>query len=412
MKKIFALLSAVITTLFVTAGAFAAGFRSEGDTVISAPTPFDKNYVSIDWNTSTGENVGVPIPYGEFVLLPTQNKVNKLSEKDGTSAAYAELDEKVSSSCRGVVTGSILIQPTRSGLAAIDLNKMEVLTKKSFGEISTDIAADDKFIYFGCKDGEKFRFICADITDFDVVWEYESDSELSSAAYIDGKITFISGDKLIIRNDNGFIENEIGAEALSVFAGKYAVFISCKNGELRKIRLDENGKTEDEIISLMLGGELTAAAGIDNHIYIGSTEGFFVVDGLNMEITEHFDDLKNSSAPVVTTGNGVRAYTAAPHTDQNGERWYLYSILDAEDSLTKNPVAKIIDFENGKTAVSVSGRMFFRDGKGQVWAISASKPNVFTIIVKIILLIAIFVMLLIILRTWAKKRQNKKPPQY
>ena len=416
MKKLFIATTAALALIITPLTAFAdsAGFAAESETVVSAQTPYDKKYVSIDWHTSAGETIGVPIPYGEFLLIPTINKVNKLSEKDGTVTASAEFDEKVSENCKGAIINGRLIQPTRTSIYAVDTEDMSVICSKIFGEIVTDIAVSDDLVFFGYKDGDRFVFCCADISyGLETVWEYWSDKAPTSPARIDDTVMFGAGDKLIVSTDDGFAENPIGVEITHIFAGKYAVFMCCSNGELRKLRLDEDGNAEEDTLeSCMLGGELTAPAGIDNHIYVGSSEGFFVVDGLNMEISERFDDLENACAPVVTVGSGVRAYTAAPHADQNGDRWYLYSILDTDESQTASELAKIIDFTDGRISVSESGRMFFRDAKGQVWAISLVKPSVFAAAVRIVLLIAIFVMVLLILRAWAKKRQEKKPPEY
>ena len=417
MKKILTVaIVAALTLLLTTLSVFAesAGFAAESETITSAKTPYDKKYVSIDWNTSAGEDVGVPVAYKEFLLLPTINKVNKLSEKDGSIVGTAELNEKVSENCKGTIIGNTLLQPTRTSIYAVNLDDMSVVCTKKFGEIITDTAVIDNLVYFGYKDSEKFKFCCADFeNNLEPVWEYTSDKTVTSPARINDKILFGTGENLIVRTENGFVENPMGAEITHVFAGKYAVFMSCSNSELRKIRLDENGKTEDDSQSVCkLDGELTQPTGVDNHIYVGSTEGFFIVDGLNMEIMKKFDELKNSSAPVVTIGSGVRAYTAAPHSDKDGDRWYLYSILDTDEEQSAAELAKIIDFTDGKSAVSASGKMYFRDAKGQVWAVSETKPNVFIIVLKIVLIIAIIAMILIILRAWAKKRQEKKPPQY
>lgn len=417
MKKIFtAIVSAAISALLITLPAFAdaSGFAAEGNSVLSAKTPYDKSYVSIDWNTSSSELTGVPIPFGEFVLIPTINKVNKVSEKDGNIIAKVEFDEKVSENQKGVVTNNTLIQPTKTSLYAVELESMSVICSKKFGEIVTDIAAIDDFVYFGYKDGDNFKFVCADVSNnFDLVWEYSADKKITSPARIGEFVIFGAGEDLVVRTENGFCENPLEAEITYVYAGKYAVFMCCANGELRKLRLDENGKTEEDSLSYcMLGSDLTAPAGIDNHIYVGSADGFFVVDGLNMEIIEKFDELSGSSAPTVTIGSGVRAYTAAPHADANGDRWYLYSILDNNETQTASELAKIIDFTNGKISVSNSGRMYFRDAKGQVWAISGTMPNIFIAVLKLVLILAIIVIIFLFLKTWAKKRREKRPPEY
>lgn len=417
MKKLLtSVLAAALSLILTTLCAFAesAGFAVESETVSAAQTPFDKKYISIDWNTAQSETVGVPLTYKDFVLIPTLNKVNKLSEKDGKIVASVEFDEKVSENCRGVIIGDTLIQPTRTKLYAVDLNSMGVIFTKTYGDIITDIAASDELVFFGFKYKDEYKFLCADMSkELSIVWEYDSDVPVTSPARIDDMIIFGAGDKLIVRTENGFVENAVSSEITHIFAGEYAVFMSCKSGGLLKLRLDENGKTEeDSLMSCEIGGTLTAPAGIGNHIYVGSTEGFFAVDGLNMEIMKSFDELKNASTPIITTGNGVRAYTAAPHSDPDSNCWYLYSILDTDDTQTATELAKIIDFTDGKTAVSQSGKMFFRDASGKIWAASETKPNIFVNVLKIVLIIAIFVMVLLILRAWAKKRQEKKPPEY
>lgn len=405
---------AITLTFFASTSASAAGFASESEVISTAQTPFDKKYVKIDWHTSEGENVGVPLAFEDFLYLPTLNKVNKLSEKDGKLAASAELDEKVSTSARGVIENGLLIQPTRTELHVINVSEMQVLRTKKFGEIITDVACEDGLAYFGFKDGEMYKFCCADVSnELETVWEFSSEKPVTSAAKIGGKVVFGSGENLIVRTENGFAENPVGADISHVFAGKFAVFMCCENGELRKLRLDDDGKAEENSLGVCeLGGTLTAAVGVDNHIYVGSTDGFFIIDGLNMDVTKKYDELKNASAPILTLGSGVRAYTAAPHSDADGSRWYLYSVLDTDETVTLSELAKIIDFTDGKAAVSDSGRMFFRDANGQIWAISLSKPSLILGIIKVILAFAILIMLILILRAWVKKRQSKRPPEF
>lgn len=420
MKKFFyttALILSMALMFNLNIRASAAGFASESEVLSTAKTPFDKKYVKIDWHTPEGENVGVPLAFEDFLILPTLNKVNKISEKDGKIVASAELDEKVSTSSRGVIADGVLIQPTRTALYLIDVSEMKVLCTKKFGEIITDVACENGLAYFGFKDGDGYKFLCADISNnLETVWEYSSEKPVTEAGKIGNKIVFGAGENLIVRTENDFVENAVGAEVSHVFAGKFAVFMCCdnsENGELRKLRLDDDGKAEEDSLSVCeLGGELTAAVGVDNHIYVGSTEGFFVIDGLNMDVTKRFDELKNASAPILTLGSGVRAYTAAPHSDNDGNRWYLYSVLDTEESVSISELAKIIDFTDGKAAVSDSGRMFFRDAKGQVWTISESKPSLILGIIKVILAFAILIMLILILRAWVKNRQAKRPQEF
>lgn len=400
----------------MTAYADNAGFAVEDEAAISAKTPFSKDYVRILWSTPEAETAGVPISDGEFVLIPNLNKVNKLAEKDGKLAASAELSEKISENCRGAVLNGVLVQPTRNSVYVINVEDMSVKCSAEFGGIVTDIAVLDNLAYFGAKTDSGYKFVCADIDDgLKTVWEYASDRQPTSPALFGGYVLFGAGEDLIAHSagNDGYVENPVGAEITSVFAGKYAVFMSGADGRLYKLRLTEDGSTETETLtSCMLGGTLTAPAELNNRVYVGSTEGFFVVDGLNMEVVKAFPDMKNSSAPFIVYGNVQRAYTAAPHADKDGDRWYLYSVLDSDSGQTASELAKIIDYTDGRSDVSQNGIMFFRDAKGQVWAVAERENDLFTIILKIVIMIAIVVMLMLILRAWSKKRGEKKPPQY
>lgn len=411
---LFKTLTALICAVALTIN--GAGFAVESEKAIPAKTPYNKKYVEIIWNTKEGENVGVPIADGETLLLPSLNKIFKLSEKDGNILGIAELTEKVSVDHSGAVLNGRLIQPTRTSLFAVDTDSMEVTSSAQFGEITTDVGITENHAYFGYKADNENKFICADVNNgFEKVWEYSSEYEITSPSFFGDWIIFASGSSLIVHNaDNGeYISNEIGAEITHVFSGKYAVFMTAKDGNMYKLRLNDDGTAEkDSLASCEIGGTLTAPAELENRLYVSSDEGFFVIDGLNMEVRETYTEMKNASPPIICYGNGQRVYTAAPHSDPSGDRWYLYSILDSEDELTVEEVAKIIDFSNGKAAVSQSGVMYFRDAHGQLWAIAETQPSVFMMILKVALMLIIIVLLILILRAWAKNRAAKRPPEY
>lgn len=400
----------------ITAYADSAGFAVEDETAISAKVPVSKDYVQILWSTPEAETAGVPISDGAFVLIPNLNKVNKLAEKDGKLISSAELSEKVSENCRGAVLNGTLVQPARTSVYVINVEGMSVKCSAKFGEPVTDIALLDNYAYFGVKAEDGYKFVCADINDdLKTVWEYASDEQPTSPSFFGGYVLFGAGENLVAHNadNDGCVENPVGAELTAVFAGKYAVFMSGADGKLYKLRLNDDGTAEkDTLTSLELGGTLTAPAELNNRVYVGSTEGFFIVDGLNMELSKAFPDMKNSSAPFIVYGNVQRAYTAAPHADKEGDCWYLYTVLDTEEEQTASELAKIIDYTDGRSDVSQSGIMFFRDAKGRIWAAAERENDLFTIILKIVLMIAIVVMLMLILRAWSKKRAEKKPPQY
>lgn len=413
-KTICILMTAIIGVFFgVTAFADSAGFAVESERVFAALAPYNKSYVQIAWGTSERENCGVPIADGDSVLLPSGHTISRLSEKKGEEQATAELTEKVSENHKGALIGNTLIQPARTSLFVVDTETMTVKNSRKFGEISTDVAVLDDRVYFGVKTDDAYKFVCAKSDSLETVWEYDSAKTVTSPALLNGHVIFGAGENLVAATDSTRVENPVGAEITHIFAGKYAVFMSCSDGSFRKLRLDDSGKTEpDSLMSVSLGGELTAPVEYENRVYVGSAEGFFVLDGLNMEIAKTFPEMENATAPIICLGGGQRAYTTAPHNDTNGNRWYVYAVLDNDDGITANEIAKIIDFTDGKTTVSDSGTMYFRDAKGQLWALTVSQTSVLMIIVKIVLILAIIIMALVIVRALAKRRAAKQPPRY
>lgn len=419
MRKLIMCIAAALTFMVTGAAAFAenTGFADE-NAVVNAKTPYDKNYVKILWSTPEAETAGVPLADGDFLLMPTLNKVNKLAQKDGKLVSSAEFDEKVSENCGGAVQNGVLVQPTRTGIFVVNIEDMRILCSAEFGEIVTDVALLGDFAYFGVKNGDMYKYVCANFTDgLKIVWEYTADNPVTSPSLFGEYVLFGSGESLIAHHykTGDFAENPVGAEITAVFAGKYAVFMSGADGNMYKLRLTDEGKTEEETLTKCeLGGGLTAPAELNNRVYVGSDEGFFVLDGLNMEVVKAFPELKNSTAPFICTGRGQRAYTAVPHTESNGDkRWYLYNILDGDDGqITLSEVAKIIDYTGGRSAVSPNGTMFFRDAFGRVWAIAESETDVIMVVVKVIATIGVLVMIILILRAWVKTHSAKKPPQY
>lgn len=407
------LIFSLIAAIFLTTTASAEGFAVEGERAIPAPAPFDKQHVSILWSTKEAENAGAPVVCGsdeEFVLLPVTHTVKKLSAKDGEQAGEVSLDHKVSADVRGAVSGNTLLQPAQACLYAINVDDMRVICSRTFGEIATDCAILDDLAYFGyaAEDGEGFRFACADISkELETVWEYSTPDPVTSPAYYGGFVVFGAGEKLIVHApDSGeCVEIPVRSRITNVFAGKYAVFMTCADNTVKKLRLEDDGQAEpDSLMSCEVGGGLTAPAELNNRLYVGSEDGFFVLDALNMEIVKAYPQLKNSSAPLVCYGNGQRAFTVS--WSDSEKRDVLYAVLDAEDEQTLSEIVKIIDFTGGHFTVSKRGTMFFRTADGRLWAIAQSEISIPLIILKVVLLIGIFVFLFIILRAWTKKHSK------
>ncbi len=414
MKKFLITVIAVLTALVLSVGAFAenAGFANENELISPAKTPYDKQSVEIMWHTGEAATAGVPISKGEFLYAPVGNKINKLSETDGKITASAKLEEKVSDSFKGAIIGNTLVQPTRTGICAVDTEQMSLICFRKFGEISTDVALYDNLVFFGAKTDKGCAFYCVDLSkNLDIISQYDSTEKPSSPALFGDFVIFSCGEKLVCFSitDKKFIENEIGAKTNFIFAGEYAIFMSGNDGFMYKIRLLDDGSVEPEsLMKCEIGGELTAPAETGNRLYVGSAEGFFILDGLNMEIAKKYTELKNSCAPVITLGNGLRVYTSAP-VETDGGKWYLYNILENNDEYDISEVAKIIDFTDGKISVSDSGIMFFRDNLGQIWAIKTPELDIIGIVLKILITIAIIVFLIIFIRAVVKKHSANQP---
>lgn len=404
-------LFSLITALFMTTAASAGGFAAERERAVPAPAPSDKKHVEIRWNTDEAETAGVPVVCGEreeYALLPVLNTVKKLDAENGELQGAVSFDEKVSENVKGAVSGSTLVQPARTSLYAVNTDDMSVICSRSFGEITTDCAIRGTFSYFGYKDGGSYKFVCADVSEgLKTVWEYSSPEPVTAPALYEDFIVFGAGDKLVARSDeSGFIENAIPAQITNVFAGKYAVFMTCDDGTAKKVRLEKDGRVEsDSLMNCKVGANLTAPAEFNNRLYIGSADGFFILDGLNMEVLKSYPELKNSSAPLVCYGNGQRVFTVA--WNEAEKRDVLYGILDTEEGQTLSEIIKITDFTDGYFTATKNGIMLFRNADGSLWAISQDQISIVLIVVKVVLTLAIFVMLFIILCAWSKKHSKK-----
>lgn len=413
MKK---LITVIITACLLTCSAAADGFAVGKETVFSTAAPYDRKHVQVMWSTNEAQTAGVPVVCGnngEFVLMPVLNKVNKLTSEKGEIKASAELNDKVSENVSGAISGNTFVQPARSDIYVINTDNMNIITSREFGEITTDCAIDDNLVYFGYKNGNEYRFVCADIDNsLNTVWEYSSEEPVTPASYLGNLILFGAGNNLVVRTaDGNFVENSIPAEITNIISGNYAVFMTCDDGTVKKIRLQSDGAAEaDSLMSCEVGGGLTAMAEFDNSIYVGSSDGFFVLDGLNMEIRLSYTNLKNSSAPIVCYGNGQRAFTVA--YSEAEKRDVLYSILDTDEEQTLNDVIKIIDFTDGHFTASSNGAMYFRTADGKLWAISETEISYLLIAVKLVLTLAILVLLYLIFRAWLKKHGKNNPPSF
>lgn len=414
IKTIIAAITAAAAAASVSAAAFAdsSGFVTESELARPVKAPYDTKYVNIQWNTTEAETAGVPIAEGEHFLFPYNNKVSKIAEKNGEILGTAELDEKISENCRGAVLDGTLIQPARTSLYSVNTADMSVSASKSFGgNISTDVALSGSYAYFGVESDSGSTFYCVDYTNnFSVVWEYGSDSAVTSASENTGHVIFGAGTKLVVhdKDDDSFVETELGADiAAAPLAGEYAVYIPAADGELYKLRLNDDGTMEeDSLASCTVGAEPTTPAVFNGRLYISSADGFFILDSLNMEVIEKFSDMKGGTAPFICYGNGPRAYVVAPMDSY----WCLYTVYDPGEGTDpeETKLAKLENFEGGKYTVSNTGTLCFRDGYGRLYALNIAEYSIFFIVLKLVLLLVLVVLIVLWLRFVIKKRLKDK----
>ncbi len=417
LKKIIgtaaAVFSAAALSLSISAEIVSSvGFRTESELVTAAKTPYDGKYTNIAWDTEESDSAGVPVTLTDSVIFPVGNKVLKLAENTGEELGSSELSEKVSTGCRGAVVGKCLLQPTRTGLAVINTESMSVECYRSFGgNIITDAAAIGNFGYVGVETDDSFSFICVNMENLETLWEYASDSPLTSPALFGDYVVFGAGSSLITHHysGEGYTETPVGTEISGPpFAGEYAVYFSGSDGKSYKLRLNDDGTLEeDTLISCDIGGKLSSPVAWNGRLYVASSEGFYILDSLNMEIITSIPDIKSGTDPIICYGNGPRVYLLYPE----GELWNFCCVLDSEELEAPEVTipARLENFAGGRLTVSSNGTMYFRDGIGRLYAAQVAPYNILLVVVKLLMLLVLVVLVLLILRYWAKNRNANKP---
>ena len=418
IKKIIFSAAVVVAAAVLSLGAFAAeeksaGFRTENELVTAAKTPYDGKYTNIAWNTGESDSAGVPVPLASSVIFPKGNKLLRLDENTGDELATAELSEKVSSECGGAVSGGKLLQPTRTGLAVINTETMDVEAYRTLGgDIVTDAAVIGSFGYVGLDLGESRSFICVDMSnELKTIWEYSTENLLTSPALFGDYVVFGAGSNLVTHHYSGENYTEIPVETEiigSPFAGEYAIYFSGSDGKSYKLRLNNDGTLEEDTLTRCdIGGELSSPVAWNGRLYTASSEGFFILDSLNMEVISSLPEIKAGTDPIICYGNGPRVYMLYPE----GELWNFCCILDSEELETPEVTlpARLDNFEGGSLSVSANGTMYFRDGIGRLYAAQVAPYNILLVIVKLLMLLVLIVLVFLILRYWAKNRNANKP---
>lgn len=410
-----AVLTAAALSLSISAEIVSStGFRTESELVTAAKTPYDGKYTNIAWNTEESDSAGVPVPLSDSVIFPVGNKVLKLAENTGEELGSAELSEKVSTDCRGAVVGNKLIQPTRTGLAVIDTGSMTVECYRSLGEnIVTDLAVSGDLAFVGVSSGDGGSVICLDLSEnLETLWEQHSSDGVPTAPALFGKnVLYGMGSFLFVYNygENCFGDIPLPTEMSgSPFAGDYAVYFSGSDGKCYKLRLNADGTLEeDTLISCDIGGELSSPVAWNGRLYVASSEGFYILDSLNMEIITSLPDIKSGTDPIICYGNGPRVYLLYPE----GELWNFCCVLDSEELGAPEVTipARLENFTGGRLSVSAGGTMYFRDGIGRLYAAQVAPYNILLVVIKLLMLLVLIVLIFLILRYWAKNRNANKP---
>lgn len=413
-KQILAKAAALILSgaaLITCAHAESVGFNNEGTLVSNARAAYDSKYTNISWQLEAAENVGAPVVYGDSVLIPCGSSIVRYSEENGTKMAEIRLNSPVCADYSGVVSGSVLVQPLESGICTVDFTDGSVTTRREFGKIGSSIAVIDDMAYFAADNGSGETFYCVSLDgSLTTLWQYEAAEDITSPTVQGDFVIFGAGENLVVCHYKDGTANEIplgGKITAAPFASQYAVFAVLSDTTV-KLRLNADGSMEeDSLLSCHTGENSSAPLVYNSRLYITSAEGLHIIDSINMEIIETLPDIKNGSDPFICRGNGTRVYTIA---DYNGGM-ALHSVYDAgEENEPADAILAVLEnYDGGKSAVSDNGTMYFRDGTGRIYALTRVEYDIFTMVIKLVLLAALIVCVFIWLRLMGKRKEKSQP---
>ncbi len=326
--------------------------------------------------------------------------------------ASIKLESEICAEYSGVMSGSILVQPLENGVCTVDFTDGSVTASREFGTIGSDIAVIDDIAYFSAINADSETFYCVDLDNgLATLWEYTADSDITSPTVQGDNIIFGAGDKLVTCHykDGTAHEIPLGAEITAApFASQYAVFVTTSDTAV-KLRLNDDGTMEeDSLVSCKTGEDSSAPLAYNSKLYVTSSEGLHILDSINMEITHTFPEIKNGSDPFICRGNGTRVYTVSEYSEGG---MALHSVYDeGEDNEPIDTILAVLEnYDGGKSAVSESGTLYFRDGTGRVYALTLVEYNVFQMVIKLVLLAALIVGVFIWLRLLSKRREQSYP---
>lgn len=399
----------------VTAGAESAGFSGENRYITASAAPVSNKYTQIQWGGDIQrDGCGIPLAYGNKVLLPAEDSLIVLNETDGAVADSMELPGECSTEYSGALIGSRLLQPTLNGLCLIDADDLKLKASRTFdGSISSDCAIIDGMGYTSVQLDDGYEFVCVDLGSetLDTLWSMELDEKPSSPAVQGDNIIIAAGSSIFTHDYKSGSSTEIpvGKEITGApFASQYAVFFSTADGNAGKLRLNTDGTLEEDTLQFCkIGEQPSSPVSWNGRLYTATKDGFYILDNLNMEITYIITDIRGGCTPQVHYGSGPYIYTVAPRED----RWAIYCILDMDDSgePTYSILAQMDNFKGGAFCASDKGSLYFRDGIGRMYSLTAVPFNIWNLIIRLVVLLALLVLVFIWIKKIAKRRENLRP---
>lgn len=348
------------------------------------------------------------------MFLPTSDKLLALSEADGSETASVELPQNCSTSCSGAISEKKLLQPTERGVSYVDTESMTSLRSRSLdGEIASDCSINDGLGYFAVKLDGGYEFMCVDLGSdgLETVWSVEMENQPTSAALQGDWLIWGCGDELYTHHYKQDMSNVIPlGKAISgaPFATEYAVFFSTEDGNAGKLRLNPDGTLEEDTLTWCeVGKSPVSPVSWNGRLYVPTADGFYILDNLNMEISYIITDIKGGCTPQVHYGNGPYIYTVAKRED----KWAVYCVQDMDEKSepTVAILAQMEDYTSGAFCASDKGTLYFRDAIGRLYALTVAPFDVFSLILRLVVLLALLVLVFFWLKKVAKRRADIHP---
>ncbi len=393
----------------------SSGFSGEERMITAAAAPYDNKYTQIKWGgEETRSGCGIPITDGERLLLPAESTLLALSESTGEVTAELALPEKCSEQYAGARLGTSLLLPTLHGISFIDTESMTVRASRGFeGETVSDCAMIEKLGYLAVKYDDRFEFLCVDLSseELSTVWSCEIAGQPTAAAVQGDYVIFGAGSSLYTHRykDGELTEIPLGKEiAGAPFATEYAVFFTTKDGYAGKLRLNPDGTMEEDTLTCCkIGENPSSPLSWNGRLYISAEDGFYVLDNLNMEVTHILSEIKEGGTPQVHYGSGPYIYTVA----KRERHWAVYCVrdMDEESAPTAVILAQMDDYSNGAFCASLKGTLYFRDGIGRVYALTAAPFDIFGLVIRIVVILALLAAVFFWLKKVAQRRENLRP---